>query len=498
MSTFAAIIKAIGMKKNLFLICLTLASVGATAQNEGRLLSLEEAVEIATTENPAIKASEYEAMAAKRQRQAAIGLRMPKINAVGTYVYMGDDIALDANSLKEPVGTAAGNLISTGVQTGIISQQLAGLLQQTLGAMSGLDWTYKLQDRSFGFVGGEITMPIFLGGKINAANRAARIDESTVREQGVQTRNALISELVERYYGLALAAQVVEVRRQVADGIRKHLNDAIALEEQGMLAKSERLYVEYMMTQAERDLQNAELQAETIGNALCNTLGTDAVSIPVSAMFVLDTVEPLTYYQDIAGDSNPLLEQIDIKRQLAKQNANLQRAEFFPEIVAMGGGTFYNYQVTNILPRWAVGVGFSFKIFDGLNREYKYSAARNTVRRVEQLKVKADKDISVLIESLYSKMLNYRNQISSIESSIAFAEEYLRAKNAAYVEGMATSTDLIDAELNLAKVRIERMQAAYNFDVSLAKLLEAAGISEEFIGYSRSANARHITYRNNN
>ena len=117
---------------------------------------------------------------------------------------------------------------------------------------------------------------------------------------------------------------------------------------------------------------------------------------------------------------------------------------------------------------------------------------------MEQLKVKADKDISVLIESLYSKMLNYRNQISSIESSIAFAEEYLRAKNAAYVEGMATSTDLIDAELNLAKVRIERMQAAYNFDVSLAKLLEAAGISEEFIGYSRSANARHITYRNNN
>lgn len=195
MGTFVEIINAIGMKKNLFLICLTLASVGASAQNDGRLLSLEEAVEIATTENPAVKASEYEEMAAKRQRQAAIGLRMPKINAVGSYVYMGDDIALDANSLKEPIGTAAGNLISTGVQTGIISQQVAGLLQQALGSMAGLDWSYTLQDRSFGFVGGEVTVPIFLGGKINAANRAARIDESTAREHGVQTRNALISEL---------------------------------------------------------------------------------------------------------------------------------------------------------------------------------------------------------------------------------------------------------------------------------------------------------------
>ena len=135
-------------------------------------------------------------------------------------------------------------------------------------------------------------MPIFLGGKINAANRAARIDESTVKEQGVQTRNALISELVERYYGLALAAQVVEVRRQAADGIRKHLNDAIALEEQGMLAKSERLYVEYMMTQAERELQNAELQLSTIKDAMNNTLASKEVDyVPATAMFVIDNIE---------------------------------------------------------------------------------------------------------------------------------------------------------------------------------------------------------------
>ncbi|MGN0092572.1 MAG: TolC family protein, partial [Alistipes sp.] len=120
--------------------------------------------------------------------------------------------------------------------------------------------------------------------------------------------------------------------------------------------------------------------------------------------------------------------------------------------------------------------------------------AKNTVRRVESMQTKAEKDIAVLIESLYNKMLNYRNQIASIEASIAFAEEYLRAKNAAYIAGIGTATELVDAELNLAKVRIERMQAAYNFDLYLAKLLEAAGISEEFLNCSRSASARHITY----
>jgi outer membrane protein TolC len=72
--------------------------------------------------------------------------------------------------------------------------------------------------------------------------------------------------------------------------------------------------------------------------------------------------------------------------------------------------------------------------------------------------------------------------MASIEASIAFAEEYLKAKNAAFLEGMSSSTDLIDAELNLAKVKTERIEAAYRYDVSLAQLLEAAGISE-FISY---------------
>ena len=70
----------------------------------------------------------------------------------------------------------------------------------------------------------------------------------------------------------------------------------------------------------------------------------------------------------------------------------------------------------------------------------------------------------------------------------------LRAKESAFLQGMSTSTDLVDAELNLAKVRIERMQAAFEFDRSLAQLLEAAGISDEFANYARRSDARPIEF----
>lgn len=476
--------------KTLFSAAALCISLQASAQEPARTLSLDEAIAATLSDNPAVRAAEYEERAAQQERRATIGLRMPRINVTGAYAYMAKDIGFDFNDMKGPAQNTAGQILGSGM----VPPQYIPQIQQLIAPIMDADWFLKVQDQSLGFVGGQVTMPIWLGGKINAAGRAAKIQEQTAIEQGAQTRNALISQLVERYFGLALALQVVEVRRQVADGVRKHLEDAVALEENGMLAHSERLYVEFKMAEAERELANARLQAQTISSALQNTLNRSGEMLPATSMFIVDRIEEMAYFQDMAQTHNPLLNQVSLKRRLAQEGVRAQRSEFLPQVVAMGGGSFYNYQVAGLVPRWAVGVGVNIKIFDGLNREYKYSAAKQTVRRVEELQHKADKDVSVLIEQLYNQLQNYRNQMTSIDASLAFAEEYLRAKNAAFLEGMSSSSDLIDAELNLAGVRTERLQAAYNYDKLLAQLLEAAGLSDEFAAYARRTDARPIYF----
>ena len=478
------------MKKVTLVMLALTAVMQLPAQEQGRTLSLEEALEMTLSDNPAIRAAEFNRRAAQQERRAAIGLRMPQIGITGSYAYLGKDIEIDLNNMKTPVQNLAGQILQSGM---IPSDYIPSISQMLSGAMAA-SWALPLQDRSLGFVGGDVTVPLWMGGKINAANRAARINVQTARSQGIQQRNALVSELVERYYGLALAQQVVVVRQQVVDGVRKHLEDAAALEAQGMISRSEKLYVEFKMSEAERDLQNAQSQVETIAAALNSTIGQTDDYQPVTAMFILERIEPLDHFRTLAAERNPLLDQVDQKRQLAYEGVRAQRSSFLPQVVAMGGMSFYDYQVSKVLPRWAVGVGVNFKLFDGLNREYKYSAAKQTVRRVEALQDKAGNDISVLVEKLYNQMENYRTQMASIEASLAFAEEYLKTKNAAFLEGMSSSTDLIDAELNLAKVKTERIEAAYRYDVSLAQLLEAAGISDEFTAYMRRQDARRITF----
>ena len=119
-------------------------------------------------------------------------------------------------------------------------------------------------------------------------------------------------------------------------------------------------------------------------------------------------------------------------------------------------------------------------------------AAKELAKEVGQIAVQAHDEVELLIEKLHNQLLASQNRIYSIDSSIRFAEEYYQVKQDAFAEGLIPATELIDAELNLAKAKTERLEAAYKYDITLAKLLEAAGVSTEFINYTHRDNVKII------
>ncbi len=468
-----------------------LAAAFVAGAQERQALTLDDAIAATLADNPAMKAAAHEERAAQQERRAAIGLRMPQIGITGAYTYLGKDIGFDFNGLKAPVKDVANRLLGSGI---ITDPALIGSIQGLLNPMLNADWFLTLQDRSLGFVGGEVTVPIWLGGKINAANRAAKINEQTAVEAGNQTRNALVSQLVERYFGPRAgdagrggAAAGRGGRTPPSGGCRR-----IGAERYDRPQRA-----------ALRRVQDGRGRARTGGCRAAGGHDHERTGQHAGPRGRLSARHGDVHTRCRGGArllpaarraAQPAAWAGGAQAASGREGVRVQRADFMPQVVAMGGGSFYNYQVSGIVPRWAVGVGVRFKLFDGLNREYKYSAARQTVQRVGELRNKAEQDISVLVEQLYNQMMNYRNRMASIDASLDFAEEYLRIKNAAFLEGMSSSSDLIDAELNLAGVRIERLQAAYNFDKLLAQLLEAAGVSDEYTAYARRADARPVRF----
>ena len=209
-------------------------------------------------------------------------------------------------------------------------------------------------------------------------------------------------------------------------------------------------------------------------------------------MFLLSQIESLDYFVAMAELHNPQLGEVDRLRELARMNVRLQSGNLFPEVVAMGGMVFCEHQLSPLVPRMAVGIGLNFKIFDGLSKEYKLASARLQLRRVEALERKAEQDIALLVESLYNGVQSVLATLSAVERSEQFAEEFLRAKSAAFREGMATTTDIVDATLNLSRSKLERVQTAYDLDVALARLLCASGMAESFLRYMNAPTSQSI------
>lgn len=418
--------------------------------------------------NPALEASGYEWEAANKERKAAKSLRSPQIGLIANYTLMQKDIKIDINDMKPGAKQALGGLFP---QLGT---------NPIIGGLFAADWAATIQEKNFGFVAATLKMPIYMGGKINAAYNFSKLQLQEVEQKHVQINGELFSELVERYFGLALAYKVIDVRKEVEEGMEHHFSDAVELERNGIVAKGERLYAEMYYSKAKTEYQKSIRDCETINYALCNTLSDSVIFVPQTELFIGANLSDVAYYKELARANNPKLQQVRIKEEMAREGVKAARSEFIPHLSAIGGVNAYSNNVTDILPTAAVGVNLTFNIFNGLNREFKYGATKMKAKQVEALGRKGQEDIATLVTKIYAELLSLNEQYNSEGKTLEFAEEYLRIKEKAFSEGMVPSSEVVDARLNLAKAKVERLQIAYKYDVTLAKLAELCGDNNLF------------------
>lgn len=313
--------------------------------------------------------------------------------------------------------------------------------------------------------------PIFNGGKIRAANQAmdATINEAVYKIE--QTKNALNTELVERYYGYRLSKKAVELYTESYKAMLLHQRNATKLEENGMISKAQRLYTDIAVSQAKTDLQSAIKKSGTVKDALKNTL-VDSLDIDViSELFLIKNMESVEYFQQAARESNPILKQVGAKKVLAQQNYNIKKSDYFPSVAIVGNKELAEHQLTELMPDWFVGVNLRWTIFDGISRTYKVKSAKSTIDRVNFIETKAEADIATYINKLYNEMLSYTEQLETMKVTYQFAVEYLRVQEKAFAEGFATSKDLVDAETTLSKVKTGRLKIMNDYVLTLAKML---------------------------
>lgn len=447
------------------------------AQTETVDLSLEQSMELLRKENRSIRMAGKEVELAKNEHQKLNSFWYPTVGAAGAFVHMSNPVEVKQplDQFTDPAKEFVHSIIP---DDQFISSILDKIGQNTL--------TLPLISQNITSVDANITWPLFTGGKRIFANKIGKtmVDIAEVnREQVSANQQAL---LIESYFGLRLGQRVVAVREETYNSLKTHYDQAIKLEQNGMINRAERLFSQVSMDEAKRELESARKDLEVAQQALKSLINIDADKeiATTTALFINENIPSADYFKELVPVNNYLVNQLKLQENIAGNELKIGRAGYFPTIALLGKQTLYSNGVDKyLMPRTMIGIGFTWNIFDGLNREKKIRQARLTGQTLAIGKDKAIADLKVGIDKYYTQLQNAIDNVKALNTTLDMSNELVRIRRKSFQEGMATSTEVVDAEVMLSKVKTAFLLAYYQYDVALINLLSLCGMPEAFDQY---------------
>jgi len=330
----------------------------------------------------------------------------------------------------------------------------------------------------------EAGYPLYAGGRLAALESAARDEAEASRHDRAAGWIDLELEVTNAYWSLVTARETERVLSEALLAYDAHLTDARNRENVGLAARNEVLAVEVERDRAElnriRARSTAELAAAELGRLLDLPPGRR-----VEPADALDPVAvPPLEVEALVGealDNRPERGTLRARIAAAAARADAERAARRPA-VALTGGYDYANPNSRILPlaagwddTWDVGLAVRFEVFDG---GHARAAVARSLARTEGLRQRlADLDRRIRLE-VTSRTLDVRNAEASLpvaDRGVESARENLRVTRDRYREGVAPSSDLLDAELALQRAQLDRTETLASLRIALAGLDRAVG-----------------------
>ena len=449
----------------------------ASGQTETMDLSLEQSLTLLQSENKSLRIAGKEVELAKNEQQKLNAFWYPTISAAGAYVHMSNPVEV-RQSLNQFTDPAKEYIHSILPNDQFISSLLDKIGQNTL--------TLPLISQNVTTIDANLTWPLFTGGKRIYAGKIGKTLVSVAevnREQVSANQQAL---LIESYFGLRLGQRVVEVKTETYNSLKTHYDQALKLEQQGMINRAERLVAQVSMEEAKRELESARKDLEVASQALKSLINVEEEQEirTTTSLFINESIPSAGYFKEMIPFNNYLVNQLKLQESIAHNQLKIGRTGYLPNIALIGKQTLYADGLDKyLMPRTMIGVGFTWNIFDGLDREKKIRQARLTSQSLAIGKEKAVTDLQVGVDKFYSQMQNAMDNVKALNTTLEMSNELVRIREKSFKEGMATSSDVVDAEVVLSKVKTAFLLAYYQYDVALANLLSICGIPEAFHQY---------------
>jgi outer membrane protein TolC len=329
-----------------------------------------------------------------------------------------------------------------------------------------------------------VRQPIYRGGAISSALRAAKLYSLFGDEQVRSQVQKTIYETASAYFDVLLAGHLYRVNEDAVKSAQAQLADIKA-------KRSEGLASEFDILRAEVDVSN--FRAEMIGQKNQISIATTRLlkAMGVSAGGQVELAEELRYEQGeapsinevvrAAYENNPDLYLSEYELRMQKEAVETAKSDFWPQV----NGVFtqgwsrpdpHSAMLDRWGDYWTAGVMVEWPLFSGFGREGRLIQARALYRQ-KQHRLR-DAEQRVFLEA-QRELLNLQNAKEFVESqnmNLRRAEEGLRLAEVGFREGVNTQVEIIDARAALTRASGLYYQSLHQHTMARLNLQHAMGV----------------------
>ena len=492
------------VKRMIAALWATSVSICCIAQKS---LSLEECRELAVKNNKTLEQARINMAIAHYDRAIARANFYPSISATGSYLHN----SLDLNLIGEEQSAAlrgAGTTLQEGIsqKMGILQQAIqtnpalameymqSPMWQTFLGTLSQTDISQavntigeKVDDllhpdvHNISLIGVSLKQPVFVGGKIMAANRIAGLAEELSKSRYDAQYGQTIVDVDQAYWQIVSIAAKKELAENYADFLKTMERDADILVQEGVYTASDQLAIKVKSNEASMMLTQA-----TNGLSLARMLLCKLIGMPLDSDIIL--ADEGTQIVPVAGEhrekgleeiigSRPELKILDKAAMIYDQKVKLTRADMMPQIALSANYLVTNPNLQNGFQKnfggfWTAGVVINVPVFHGMEALKKTQKAKAEAQLYHSKYEDAVSLVSLEVSQLYAKRAEAVSRLDMATSNLDCAEENLRTAMLGFSEGVVESSVTLAAQSAWLKAHSEQIDAGIELrmiDINLDK-----------------------------
>ena len=329
-----------------------------------------------------------------------------------------------------------------------------------------------------------LQQPLFTGFRLSSLKRAAEYNNKAVEFEHTKEINEEALRIHQAFWDYYKAQKVLQLVEENLKSLEKHLADTKNFLENGLVTRNDllKLEVQYSNTELKRiEAKNAVALAKTAFNK--------TVGLPLNSSTQVAAEEPqaisiTTKFDDLLNEalqSREEIKSLEYKIKAGEKNIDAAQSGWFPSVF-LYGDYYYSRPNQRIMPledrfedTWAVGVGLNWNILDWGETSAKTTQAEQQLIQAETAYQIIKENIELEVYKYYLTVLSEFEKVNVSQKSVEQAEENYRMTKDKYNQQLATSTDLIDAEVALLNAQTNLTNALIDLELAKTKLEKSVG-----------------------